>query len=75
MVDESVSVHSIIYETEDKDGEIHLYTTNYNFDHSWMCEVNMNLLDEIDIDSFKIKYKRKNSGDEYSFAEGEHGVQ
>ncbi|SVD18619.1 uncharacterized protein METZ01_LOCUS371473, partial [marine metagenome] len=33
---EYVSCHSIIYETVDDDGHIKYYTTNMDFNHSWL---------------------------------------
>ena len=54
---EYVSCHSIIYETEDDDGRIKYYTTNMDFNHSWLCEVDIEDLDEIKPD-FKVEYTR-----------------
>ena len=54
---EYVSCHSIIYETVDDDGRIKYYTTNMDFNHSWLCEVDIADLDDIRPD-LKVEYTR-----------------
>ena len=61
-MNEQFSCYAIIYESEDDDGNIRYYVTKDSFDHSWLCEVDINDLDEIH-DDFEVSYMRKTGND------------
>ena len=35
---ESLCVHNLTFETEDKNGKIRFWRTTYKFDHSYICD-------------------------------------
>ena len=46
---ESLCVHDLTFETEDKNGKIRFWRTTYKFDHSSICdEIEDNNLEEIE---------------------------
>ena len=62
---EYLHCHTIIYKTEDDDGNFKYSTTKYEHNHSWMCNIDYDQLDEINSD-FKVSFERKMSREKYS---------